>query len=167
MQPAPPKLFKLSLALIMLLGLILSFGSSARDLIWGYDTSHVPVVTASDIRALQSDANGRDDFVIVDVRSEDETSVSMIPGALTISEFERTSHLHQGKAIFVYCTIGVRSGNYAASLIENGWQAWNYKGSILDWCQHNLPLVANGRETNRVHTYSWRFSAPQNYTQVL
>lgn len=125
-----------------------------------------PLVTASQIRNLQSDENNECHFVIVDVRSKAETDVSMIPGALTKSEFERGLQQHYGKSVIVYCTIGFRSGIYAASLKRKGWKAWNYKGSILDWCGNNLPLTLAGKETNRVHTYNRWLSAPENYIAV-
>jgi len=109
----------------------------------------------------------RDHFVIVDVRSNVETDISMIPGALTKSEFEESENLHQGKTIIVYCTVGVRSGKYVAELREKGWQAQNYQGSILDWCENKLPLnTRDGRATNQVHTYSARYSVPQEYIAV-
>lgn len=124
-------------------------------------------VTASQIRQLQSDETQRDRFVVIDVRSKAETDVSMIPGALTKTEFEESIDQHQGKTIIVYCTIGVRSGKYAAELSRKGWQAMNYKGSILDWCENKLPLKTHdGKRTNQVHTYSARYSAPQDYISV-
>jgi len=125
-----------------------------------------PVISISEIRAFQNDPNGQTSFVIVDVRSKTETDVSMIPGALTQSEFEKTANQHQGKTVIAYCTIGARSGNYAASLIQKGWKAWNYEGSILDWCANKLPLASNGHQTNKVHTYNRWHSAPENYIGV-
>lgn len=127
----------------------------------------VDSVTVAQIQKLQSDQTQRGRFVIIDVRSKAETDVSVIPGALTKSEFEKSANQHQGKTIVVYCTIGVRSGKYAAELNRKGWQALNYKGSILDWCQNKLPLqTPDGKRTNRVHTYSARYSVPQEYTAV-
>lgn len=134
--------------------------------VWGHVATTTPVITAAEVLAFQNNASGQDKYVIVDVRSQAETDVSMIPGALTQSEFEKSAHLHQGKQIIVYCTIGVRSGNYAASLNQQGWNASNYKGSILDWCAHDLPLVANGSGTNKVHTYNEWYSAPAHYVGV-
>ena len=127
-----------------------------------------PQIDAAQIRQLQSDPNQRNLFVIVDVRSKAESDVSIIPGALTKSEFETTAQQHAGKQVIVYCTIGVRSGNYAAALNRGGWNAWNYKGSILDWCENKLPLkTGDGKqETKRVHTYSAKYSAPEGYIAV-
>ena len=132
----------------------------------GQMNRNTPVISAAEIRALQNDPNHQNSFVIVDVRSKSETDVSMIPGALTKSEFEEAANQHQGKLVIIYCTIGVRSGSYATSLIRKGWQAFNYKGSILDWCQNKHPLMADGSETNKVHTYNRRYSVPDNYIDV-
>ena len=126
-----------------------------------------PVVVADQIRRLQVDQTQQDQFVVVDVRSKAETDVSMIPGAITKSEFEESAREHQGKTIIVYCTVGVRSGKYAAKLNQKGWEARNYKGSILDWCQRELLLkTRDGKKTNQVHTYSAWYSVPQNYVAV-
>ena len=130
------------------------------------ETPVVPEVTAGQIRNLQGEREFEDRFVMVDVRSKEEMDVSMMPGAITKAEFEENSTLHQGKSVIVYCTIGVRSGNYASTLNRKGWKAWNYKGSILDWCKNSLPLTIDGEKTNRVHTYNRRYSAPENYIAV-
>ena len=132
----------------------------------GQINSKTPVISAAQIRAFQNDPSHQDSFVVVDVRSKAETDISMLPGALTQSEFEKTVSQHQGKLVITYCTIGVRSGNYATSLMRKGWQAFNYKGSILDWCQNEFPLMADGSQTNKVHTYNQRYSAPKNYIWV-
>jgi len=125
-----------------------------------------PIATAAQIRALTNDGSSADRFVIVDVRSKAETDVSMIPSALTKSQFENTVNQHQGKLVIAYCTIGVRSGKYAADLISKGWEARNYRGSILDWCKNNSPLTHDGEVTNLVHTYSGRYSVNKNYVAV-
>lgn len=127
-----------------------------------------PVVTAAQIRSFQSNPNYKDRFIIVDVRAKAETDVSVIPGAITQAEFEKTAKKHQGKAVLVYCTVGYRSGIYAKKLKKNGWNAWNYKGSILDWCNHQLPVVTkNGQRTTRVHTYNSSYSLARGYQAVF
>ena len=109
----------------------------------------------------------RADFVLVDVRSSAEAGVSMIPGAVTKAYYERNRQKFQGCAVIAYCTIGVRSETYARHLVENGVTARNYKGSILKWASANLPLMTpEGAPTNRIHTYSDRYHAPDGYVQV-
>jgi len=126
-----------------------------------------PVVTAAQIQSLQADPNKQNRFVIVDVRAKTETDVSIIPGALTQAEFERTIQQHQSKAVLVYCTVGYRSGIYAKKLKSKGWNAWNYKGSILDWCNNQLPVVTtDGKSTNQVHTYNSSYSLAAGYQAV-
>ena len=126
-----------------------------------------PVVTAAQIQSLQADPNKQNRFVIVDVRAKTETDVSIIPGALTQAEFERTIQQHQSKAVLVYCTVGYRSGIYAKKLKRKGWDAWNYKGSILDWCRNQLPVVTmTGQSTKRVHTYNSSYSLAPGYQAV-
>lgn len=127
----------------------------------------VPTITAGQIQALQTDAQNRGQFLIVDVRDKAETDVSIIPGAITRAEFEKVKSFHQDKAIIVYCTVGYRSGIYAKQLIENGWNSWNYEGSILDWCNHQLPVVTpDGHDTKRVHTYSSNYALAAGYQAV-
>ena len=126
-----------------------------------------PIVTAAKIQALQSDSKNSERFLVVDVRDQNENDVSIIPGAITLAEFEKTKESHQGKLIITYCTVGYRSGLYAQKLRRSGWNAWNYKGSILDWCDHHLPVVTpSGQRTQRVHTYNSSYSLASGYQAV-
>ena len=126
-----------------------------------------PAVTTSQIQSMRTDENSQGSFVIVDVREKVETDVSVIPGAITQAEFERTADQQRGKAVLVYCTIGYRSGIYAKKLQNDGWDAWNYKGSILERCDHHLPVVTrDGQSTNRVHTYNSHYSVATGYQAV-
>ena len=130
-------------------------------------SNSAPTITAAQIRDFQNDEQSKDQIVVVDVRSKDETDVSVIPGALTQSEFEESASEHMGKTIVVYCTIGVRSGRYASKLIQEGWDARNYEGSILDWCENKFPLATyDGKATKRVHTFSHRYSVAGEYVAV-
>lgn len=107
------------------------------------------------------------DFVVVDVRSDAEISVSIIPGAITKAEYEKDRQRYQGRTVIPYCTIGGRSGAYAKQLASNGVKVKNYKGSILKWIDAGLPLVTlDGKPTKRVHTYSDRYRVPAKYEQV-
>ena len=107
------------------------------------------------------------DFVLVDVRSDAEVNVSVIPGAITKSKYERNRENYRGQTVIPYCTIGGRSGAYAKQLAKSGVKVKNYKGSILDWVENQLPLVTlEGQPTNRVHTYSDRYRIPDKYEQV-
>ena len=52
----------------------------------------------------------QEDWSIVDVRSQREQAVSIIPGSLSGEEFEARIEEHKNKHILVYCTAGCRSG---------------------------------------------------------
>ena len=126
-----------------------------------------PSISASQIRSLQTVEDFQDRFVIVDVRAKGETDVSVIPGAITKTEFENSIEQHDGKTVVVYCTVGYRSGIYAKQLQRDGWDARNYKGSILDWCGNALPVVTpDGKSTCRVHTYDFSYPLASGYVAV-
>ena len=126
-----------------------------------------PIVTTGQIQSLRSTEGLEDSFVIVDVRDKVETDVSVIPGAVTQAEFERTADQQHGKTVLVYCTVGHRSGIYAQKLQNDGWDARNYKGSILAWCDNHLPVVTrDGKDTKRVHTYNSSYSLARGYQAV-
>ncbi|WDQ17143.1 rhodanese-like domain-containing protein [Rhodopirellula sp. P2] len=106
-------------------------------------------------------------FVVVDVRSDKETRVSVIPGAITKEMYEKDAAKYRGRLVIAYCTVGGRSGAYAKQLLGKGVKVKNYKGSILKWVDAGLPLVTlKGEPTNRVHTYSDRYKIPSKYEQV-
>lgn len=106
-------------------------------------------------------------YVIVDVRSEREVKVSIIPGAITKKQYEQAIERYKDRTAVVYCTIGGRSAQYAKELKGKGITVKNFKGSILQWVQAGLPVVTpDGEPTNRVHTYSSRYKIPDRYEQV-
>jgi rhodanese-related sulfurtransferase len=140
----------------------------------------VPEVSAEQVRKLQTElaaaaqsaeqnGNAKPDvsFVIVDVRSEPEYAVSVIPGAITAKQYEQNRERYNGRTVITYCTSGYRSDKYARKLIEEGVTAKNFKGSILGWCAAMYPLeTLAGESTNRVHTYSSRNKVPSQYKAV-
>jgi rhodanese-related sulfurtransferase len=130
----------------------------------------VPEIKVDQLRKLRLDDPDKvqdSDYVLVDVRTEEESSVSLIPGAITKAEFERNPSRYDGRTVIAYCTSGYRSEKYTRELIEKGRKAMNFKGSILEWCRANLPVVApDGSPTDRVHTYSKRNRIPAKYEAV-
>lgn len=107
------------------------------------------------------------DFVVVDVRSDAEVNVSVIPGAITKAQYEKNRSKYKGRTVVPYCTVGGRSGAYAKQLLRAGVKVKNYQGSILKWVDAGLPLITiDGKSTNRVHTYSDRYRIPAKYVQV-
>lgn len=106
-------------------------------------------------------------FVLIDVRSEKETAVSVIPGAITAKMFEKDKAKYADRQAIAYCTSGYRSNQFAAKLITRGRSAKNFKASILGWCRARQPLrTLDGKPTRRVHTYSSRNRVPDQYEAV-
>ena len=140
--------------------------------------SPVPTITVSQLRQclfgaqVARTASRREsvapDFVLVDVREAEERAVSLIPGAISVEQFEEAKESYRNRTVIAYCTVGARSERYTRRLIADGVNALNFESSILGWCKAKLPLVTpEGKPTNRVHTYSARFSkVPARYVAV-
>lgn len=128
----------------------------------------VPEIKIEQLRKLKLDEAKKDSpYVLVDVRTKEESSVSLIPGAITKFDYEQHRDRYNDRTVITYCTSGYRSEQYARELIDQGIKAKNFKGSILEWCRDGLPLVnPDGEPTNRVHTYSSRNKVPANYNAV-
>jgi rhodanese-related sulfurtransferase len=129
--------------------------------------SAVPEVGVDDLSKILGDEQAMKKTVLVDVRSEAETSVSVIPGAITKSQFEAKPGEYAGKKVIVYCTVGGRSGAYAKQLAAKKIDVVNFKGSILAWANAGQPFETLDRKpTNRVHTYSRGNRIPAAYEAV-
>ena len=150
----------------------------------------IPTIDAKTLaRSLEIDgaaaegAEKQPPLLVVDVRSEAEFAVSMIPGAVTKAQFEANAEIkarvtaaggmydgverYADHRIVPYCTVGVRSGAYTRELRERGLDAVNFDGSIIGWVEEGLPLVTpDGAPTRRVHTWSKAFEVPEGYVQI-
>ena len=116
-----------------------------------YKEAGFPEVKEVTVEALrESDAQ----YVVVDVRTEEERAVSMLPGAISSEVYEAAGDQYAGRPVVVYCTIGARSGEYAKSLTKAGVEAYNMPGSVLAWSHAGFPFVdPDGAETRKVHVY--------------
>ena len=78
------------------------------------------------------------DYVILDVRTEEEYNESHIPCAVLIPDYEITEkaeHMLADKdqLILVYCRSGRRSKNASQALAELGYTNVKEFGGIIDW----------------------------------
>lgn len=121
--------------------------------------------------------NSDTSIVLVDVRSEAERRVSMIPSAIGVEDFEldlkKNPDLYKTRLIVPYCTIGYRSGKYGSELIKKygcsnvrngeGVVLWTYSGSDLV----KIDIKGGVTPANEVHTFGsvWDLSSPK-YTSV-
>lgn len=107
----------------------------------------VPELTAEEFMALRD----KEKVLLVDVRTDEERAVSMIPGAITLEQFEQQQAEYKDTAVAVYCTIGHRSGHYAKQLHAGGWRVFNLKGAILSWTHADGSLENADGPTRKVH----------------
>ncbi len=98
------------------------------------------------------------DFVLVDVRDPREQAVSMIPGAITKAQFESNREKFRRSKIIFYCTVGDRASEYAQVVRRDSFVVSNLRGGIIAWAQAGLPLVKNGRLTQKIYTKNKFFS---------
>jgi len=113
----------------------------------------VPIITLDELKQL-IDAKG--DYVLIDVREEDELRHGMIPTAkhIPLGEVEwalQTSSLtfetkykflqpKKSDNLIFHCRTGSRSATATQTALEAGYKARNFKGSIWEWAEID-PLV--------------------------
>jgi rhodanese-related sulfurtransferase len=85
---------------------------------------------------LKDDANA----VILDVRTEDEFSEGIIPGAFNIDIYKgqgfiyALEELDKSKNYYVYCRSGGRSGQACSIMSQLGFEnTYNLLGGIMNW----------------------------------
>ena len=96
--------------------------------------------------------------MLVDVRTPAEQVVSMIPGAITASDFQDNQHLYRDATVVAYCTVGGRSGAFAKDLHAAGRKIFNLKGAILAWTHAGGDLIDAEGSTRRVHVHGRKLS---------
>ncbi|MEE4278363.1 MAG: rhodanese-like domain-containing protein [Halieaceae bacterium] len=156
-------------SLIILIVCIVS-GAAVVAQRYGLLGGSVPTVGVEALLASTADREGLISpvYQLVDVRSDEEIAVSLIPGAITRAQYERNPERYADKQIVPYCTVGARSRAYTESLRSAGVDAVNFDGSIMGWVEAGLPLqTLDGQPTVRVHTWGPMFDVPPGYVQVL
>ena len=127
------------------------------------DYPDVPTITAAALRESLGSAG----IVLVDVRTDEERSVSTLPGAISAEEFESRVGELAGQTVVAYCTVGVRSSNYSRQMLERGIEVLNLEGSVLAWTHIRGQLVQDGVATDRVHVFGRRWNlAADGYRTV-
>ena len=77
-------------------------------------------------------------YIILDVRTEEEFAEGHIAGAILIPDYEITEKaesvlMDKDQQILVYCRSGRRSKNAASQLVELGYSNVKEFGGIIDW----------------------------------
>ena len=111
----------------------------------------------------------KEEAVLVDVRTKKEMQISMIPGAITLTEFEKNKDNYKDKEvnIVIYCTIGYRSGLYTEELLKENLNAYNLIGGVLGWAHAGQTFISSNGDSLRVHVYGddWDL-LPEGYESV-
>lgn len=130
-----------------------------------FSRKRIASIDTATLTAAMNDQDSR--IVLVDVRSDSETDVSIIPGAITRDEFLTQRDAFADKIVVAYCTVGGRSLMFAQQCARWGFDARNYQGGILAWCAAGQPLQErDGTPTSRVHTHNRLFCAPSGYETI-
>ncbi len=85
-----------------------------------------------------------EDYIILDVRTQDEYNEGHLEKALLIPVDELEKRIYElpgNKPIIVYCRSGVRSNRAAGILIDNGFTKVYDMGGILGWQEEGLPII--------------------------
>ena len=92
-------------------------------------------ITAEEAKKIM---DAETDYVILDVRTQEEYDQGHIPGAVLIPDYEIETKAEEvltdkDQQILVYCRSGRRSKNAAQILVELGYTNIKEFGGILDW----------------------------------
>lgn len=88
--------------------------------------------------------NARNDVEILDVREPDEWHAGHIDGSVHIPMREivaRAGEFDRDRPIVTVCRSGQRSGQVAAFLSQQQYDATNLDGGLQAWAQEGLPLA--------------------------
>ncbi len=132
----------------------------------GYQKSLVGVNEISPIEALSQFNDGN--ILFVDVRTDREISVSMLPKAISKNEFLDNKNLYKNKRIIAYCTIGYRSGLFAAEMKKNDIEVYNLSAGILGWTHEGGKVYDSRGIVQRIHVYGkdWDY-APSEFDTII
>jgi rhodanese-related sulfurtransferase len=94
------------------------------------------------------DMKQHDDVVLVDVRTDQEVSRGVIPGARHIPLHllpARFEEIDRSRAVVFYCQSGARSAQASAFLSGKGWQeVYNLAGGMNAWVGKGMPVATPG-----------------------
>lgn len=104
------------------------------------------------------DLNSFSADLIVDVRTAEEQSISMIPGAVAVrpdADLSWLSEFANARRIVVYCAAGYRSARAIAALPSDrrgAREIYSLRGGIISYANAGRPLA--GTSEQKVHGYN-------------
>jgi len=117
---------------------------------------------AAELDAWLADPN-RPRPQIIDVRTQDEFSLSHLPGARRVEPDgdgpALASLVAANRPVVLYCAVGFRSSNLARRLMKAGMtDVFSLEGAIFEWANEGRPLVDGDGPVAKVHPYSDRWA---------
>ena len=98
-----------------------------------------------DVKTLNHKLLSKEDFILLDVRTENEVFISSIEGSMHIPMNDipnRMNELDKNKEIVVQCKSGKRSAKVCEYLMQNSFQdVKNLQGGIIAWSKEIDPTV--------------------------
>ncbi|MBI2830946.1 MAG: MBL fold metallo-hydrolase [Chloroflexi bacterium] len=108
----------------------------------GFAIEHLPPLS---VHQLKDKLDHHEDFVVLDVRREDEWSPGHISGALHIYAGhleKRLDEVSRDKLVAVMCSVGHRAGLGASILLRAGYpKVYNVLGSAKAWVAAGFPFT--------------------------
>lgn len=125
------------------------------------DYQDVTWIKVSEFNSLSK----KEKWIIVDARNIIERALSIIPGALSIEEFEKVMETQRKKKILVYDTVGCRSGEYSQKLKNKGLNVFSLWGGALAWAWDGRTFVTpEGLPTRTLHVFQRKWNVlPPGY----
>lgn len=123
-----------------------------QTLLKGLYDSSFPVVMPAQVTNLSN-------YQVLDAREKEEYEVSHLQNATWVGHetfnLKSVAKLDKKKPVLIYCTVGARSEKIGKILQKEGFtRVYNLYGGILHWVNEGRPVFANGKPTQKVHTYS-------------
>jgi rhodanese-related sulfurtransferase len=93
-----------------------------------------------------------DGLVVLDVREDDEWDAGHVADAVHIPLMELGERFTElpGRQALVVCRSGHRSAQATAYLVDQGLDAVNLAGGMVDWAAAGRPLVSETRRPPRI-----------------
>ena len=98
-----------------------------------------------DVKTLNLKLSKKEDFILLDVRTEQEVFISKIKGSIHMPMNDvpaRMIELDKEKEIIVQCKSGKRSAKVCEYLLNNSFNnVKNLKGGIISWSEEIDPSI--------------------------
>lgn len=123
----------------------------------------VPQLSVSALRDWLRDST-RPRPLLLDIRTPEEFADGHLEGAVRVDSvrdaLRRLNQRPAGVSAVLYCSVGQRSSELANTLLARSAGAiHNLEGSLFEWANEGLPVVASDGRTGKVHPYNREWGA--------